>query len=161
MRFLMVLCGVLVVIGTAVWRWPAPHSRVQVITGYESVTIYGQVQRQGRYDWKPGMTVRSLLAEAGGFSQFANTKRVKVHDRSRVAGPLHRLHQWLHQTADRMDEALDELWDSLRLPGDTPQLDVSKPSPPLKAVVNFRLPHADAALDPEDVVIVDEMLVSF
>lgn len=44
------------------------------------VTIYGQVQRQGRYEVEPDedLTVSQAVLRAGGFAQFANESRVKV-----------------------------------------------------------------------------------
>lgn len=44
------------------------------------ITIYGQVGRQGRYELAPeeDLTVSQAVLRAGGFSQFAQTKKVKV-----------------------------------------------------------------------------------
>jgi protein involved in polysaccharide export with SLBB domain len=44
------------------------------------ITIYGQVQRQGRYETTPeeDLTVSQAILRAGGFSQFAKDKKVKV-----------------------------------------------------------------------------------
>lgn len=43
-----------------------------------SVTVFGQVKRQGKYDLKPGMTVRDLIDQAQGFSDQANTTHVEL-----------------------------------------------------------------------------------
>ena len=47
-------------------------------SGY--ITIYGQVQRQGRYEVNPeeDLTVSQAVLRAGGFAQFAKDKDVKV-----------------------------------------------------------------------------------
>jgi polysaccharide export outer membrane protein len=44
------------------------------------ITIYGQVARQGRYEVDPqeNLTVSQAILKAGGFSQFAQDKKVKV-----------------------------------------------------------------------------------
>jgi hypothetical protein len=44
------------------------------------ITIYGQVNRQGRYEFsrKEKLTVSGAILRAGGFSQFASDKKVKV-----------------------------------------------------------------------------------
>lgn len=44
------------------------------------ITVYGQVSRQGRYELAPedDLTVSQAVLRAGGFSQFAQTKKVKV-----------------------------------------------------------------------------------
>jgi polysaccharide biosynthesis/export protein len=44
------------------------------------ITVYGQVQRQGRYETTPeeDLTVSQAILRAGGFSQFAKDKKVKV-----------------------------------------------------------------------------------
>lgn len=44
------------------------------------ITVYGQVSRQGRYELLPedDLTVSQAVLRAGGFSQFAQTKKVKV-----------------------------------------------------------------------------------
>ncbi len=44
------------------------------------VTIFGQVQRQGRYEVEPDedLTVSQAVLRAGGFAQFANESKVKV-----------------------------------------------------------------------------------
>lgn len=44
------------------------------------VTIYGQVGRQGKYELAPEeeLTVSQAILRAGGFTQFAKTKKVKV-----------------------------------------------------------------------------------
>lgn len=44
------------------------------------IVIYGQVSRQGRYEVDPeeDLTVSQAILKAGGFSQFANDKKVKV-----------------------------------------------------------------------------------
>lgn len=44
------------------------------------ITVYGQVSRQGRYELLPedDLTVSQAILRAGGFSQFAQTKKVKV-----------------------------------------------------------------------------------
>lgn len=44
------------------------------------ITIYGQVGRQGRYELAPeeDLTVSQAILRAGGFTQFAQTKKVKV-----------------------------------------------------------------------------------
>ena len=45
-----------------------------------SITIYGQVQRQGKYEITPEeeLTVSQAILKAGGFSQFAKDTSVKV-----------------------------------------------------------------------------------
>lgn len=44
------------------------------------ITVYGQVSRQGRYELlaEDDLTVSQAILRAGGFSQFAQTKKVKV-----------------------------------------------------------------------------------
>jgi protein involved in polysaccharide export with SLBB domain len=44
------------------------------------ITIYGQVQRQGRYEVTPedDLTVSQAILRAGGFAQFAKDKKVTV-----------------------------------------------------------------------------------
>lgn len=44
------------------------------------ITIYGQVSRQGRYELtaEDDLTVSQAVLRAGGFSQFAQTKKVKI-----------------------------------------------------------------------------------
>lgn len=48
--------------------------------GADFIVIYGQVSRQGRYELDPDedLTVSQAILKAGGFSQFANDKKVKV-----------------------------------------------------------------------------------
>ena len=44
------------------------------------ITIYGQVARQGRYELTPeeDLSVSQAILRAGGFAQFANTKKVTL-----------------------------------------------------------------------------------
>lgn len=44
----------------------------------QRVYILGEVNRAGAYPLLPGMTVLQALSSSGGFSQFANTKKIYV-----------------------------------------------------------------------------------
>lgn len=44
----------------------------------QRVYILGEVNRAGAYPLLPGMTVLQALSSAGGFTQFANTKKIYV-----------------------------------------------------------------------------------
>jgi polysaccharide biosynthesis/export protein len=56
-----------------------PHVTV-IVTAINSQRVYilGEVARAGAYPLLPGMTVLQALSSAGGFTQFANTKKVYV-----------------------------------------------------------------------------------
>lgn len=58
--------------GRGAFDMPAPDANY--------ITIYGQVQRQGRYETstEEDLTVSQAILRAGGFSQFAQDKKVKV-----------------------------------------------------------------------------------
>jgi len=43
-----------------------------------TVTIFGQVMRQGKYDLKPGMTVKDLIDQAGGLSARADKTKAEL-----------------------------------------------------------------------------------
>jgi polysaccharide biosynthesis/export protein len=51
-----------------------------IVTAINSQRVYilGEVARAGAYPLLPGMTVLQALSSAGGFTQFANTKKVYV-----------------------------------------------------------------------------------
>lgn len=42
------------------------------------VYIYGQVHRPGRLIWTPGLTLTNAIALAGGFTDFADTRRLEI-----------------------------------------------------------------------------------
>ena len=50
---------------------------VQTINS-RKIHIVGEVNRQGTYPMLPGMTVLQALSGAGGFTQYANTKKIYV-----------------------------------------------------------------------------------
>jgi polysaccharide export outer membrane protein len=61
-----------------------PQVSVQVVT-YRPFYILGEVNRPGEYPFVSGLTVRSAVATAEGFTYRANTKRVLIkHDGSSV-----------------------------------------------------------------------------
>ncbi|GEP44256.1 M56 family metallopeptidase [Brevifollis gellanilyticus] len=43
-----------------------------------SVTVVGEVKRQGKYTLKPGMTVKDIVAEAQGFNEQANSEQLQL-----------------------------------------------------------------------------------
>lgn len=51
-----------------------------IVTQINSQRVYviGQVARQGAYPLLPGMTILQALSSAGGFSQFANQKKIEL-----------------------------------------------------------------------------------
>lgn len=51
-----------------------------------SVYLIGQVNSPGRYDVEVGTTVLQFLAESGGFTSFAATKRLQIRRRNRSTG---------------------------------------------------------------------------
>lgn len=51
--------------------------RVNVtVEAYRPVYVNGEVRSPGSYEWKPGMTVRKIVALAGGLSDRASTRRI-------------------------------------------------------------------------------------
>ncbi len=43
-----------------------------------TVTVFGQVKRQGKYDLKPGMTLKDLIDQAQGLSEKADLSKVEL-----------------------------------------------------------------------------------
>ena len=44
----------------------------------KSISVLGQVTKPGVYDYAPGLTLMRLISAAGGFSEFANKKKIKI-----------------------------------------------------------------------------------
>lgn len=42
------------------------------------VYIYGQIQHPGRLIWIPGLTLTNAIALAGGFTDFADTRKLEI-----------------------------------------------------------------------------------
>jgi protein involved in polysaccharide export with SLBB domain len=51
-----------------------------IIPAKPSIVVSGQVQKPGRYDWVPGMTVVDAIAVAGGLKQSAGHRIRISHD---------------------------------------------------------------------------------
>ncbi|MDD4735869.1 MAG: polysaccharide biosynthesis/export family protein, partial [Kiritimatiellae bacterium] len=51
---------------------------VNVMIPTQSYFIRGEVQRPSRYPLVPGTTILQALATAGGYSEFANARKIKV-----------------------------------------------------------------------------------
>lgn len=80
---------------------PSPSVSVQ-ITRYRPVFILGEIVHPGQYDYAPGMTVRSLVATATGYTPRAKKSVVYI------------------RAADSNEEQRYEVTPALRiLPGDT------------------------------------------
>jgi hypothetical protein len=127
-----------------------------------NVKAYGLVVKQGTYTWYPGMTVRGLIAEAGGTTTFAQIKKVKVFD-PKASAPVKLWRKtlgWMVSVVNAANEKVASTWEACGLPEDAPDFSMRPPTN-LKAVVNLRKPSTDVALSPGDVVIVEEILVSF
>ena len=60
--------------------WPGTTSTGGPLVQGDYFVIYGQVARQGKYEITPEeeLTVSQAILRAGGFSQFADTKEVKL-----------------------------------------------------------------------------------
>ena len=153
------LCSISIVAASIIYFPSLPKPRV--ITGKETVTVYGQVGRQGEYPWKPGMTVRDvILNDAGGLTQFANSKKIKVWDKNTTESLLHKLRSMAYEAVRPAEEILYEFWAQWSLPGNAPDFGFIAPDPIAKAIVNLRDPRSDFVLDPDDIVIVCEMLLN-
>lgn len=62
-----------------------PLAKTETITPSEpEVTIFGQVERQGKYTLKPGMTVKDLLAQAQGLSDSADGSKAELKRGSKL-----------------------------------------------------------------------------
>ncbi len=44
----------------------------------KSISILGQVEKPGTYDYMPGFTLMRLVSTAGGFAESANKKKIKI-----------------------------------------------------------------------------------
>ncbi|HWG58155.1 MAG TPA: polysaccharide biosynthesis/export family protein [Candidatus Acidoferrales bacterium] len=57
-----------------------PHPVTVIVTQINSQRVYvlGEVTRAGAFPMLPGMNVLQALSSAGGFTQFANTKKIYV-----------------------------------------------------------------------------------
>ncbi len=49
-----------------------------------NVYVIGEAEEPGRYEVPPGTTLLQLIAESGGFSRFAATKRIKLRRTDRA-----------------------------------------------------------------------------
>jgi protein involved in polysaccharide export with SLBB domain len=139
---------------------PAEQSETPSLSG--NVTSYGEVARQGAYEWTQGMTVRGLISRAGGTTPFAKTSKVKVVVPPSKAPPTlkEKARAWLVTVVNTTHEYADSAWDACHLPGTCPKFRMEKMLN-LKATVDLRKPTSDFALTPGDVVIVEERLVTF
>lgn len=144
---------------------PSGRSDVPGAAGSDpSVTIFGQVMKQGKYAWHDGMTVRELLRESGGFSRFASLKVTVVGKNSKPSGFAllwHHARLWTHNSSAAMSLQLGSTWKSCGLPGEPPDLSISKPPSPTGERVDLRKPRTDRRLFPGNMVIVHEKLISF
>lgn len=60
-----------------------PHVTVQVKQrGNREVSVLGQVNKAGSLDYRDGLTIVQAISEAGGLSEFAAPKRVKLTRRT-------------------------------------------------------------------------------
>jgi len=60
---------------------PAPSLFFRTITIVETnpvVFVDGEVMRPGRFIWSPGLTLTNAIALAGGFTDFADRRRLEV-----------------------------------------------------------------------------------
>jgi polysaccharide biosynthesis/export protein len=55
-------------------------------SGMVSIYALGEVNKQGRVDVEPGMTLLQFLAESGGMTKFAATKRIQLRRANKKTG---------------------------------------------------------------------------
>src|SRR5262245_21004405 len=48
------------------------------VVGYRPFYVYGEIRAAGRYVYQPGMNVEMALATAGGITERADTRSIKV-----------------------------------------------------------------------------------
>jgi polysaccharide biosynthesis/export protein VpsN len=64
-----------------------------LITQYREVFLEGQVREPGPYQFSPGMTVRQAIAKAGGFTDYANRKKIYRHSKDNPGADKERVSQ--------------------------------------------------------------------
>ena len=147
------LVAALCVLGMTAWPNATPKSG--------TVNVAGMAVHAGEYPWREGMTVRQLMAEAGGPGKFAS-KRVYVYD----ANPawhlrvMRRARGWMAGQVNSASASLGSAWMSWDLPGSPPALKISRSEPSLKGIVNLRVPSEDMKLSPGDTLAVYEKILS-
>ena len=147
--FALALGGVAVFAGS--WAWAPSLLPRKAAPG--SLKVYGQMVKQGSYDWTPGLTARGLVLKAGGPTQWANLEKIKV------IRPMPGLQEWWYHARERMWSAQVDLarrWEAMHLPGSGPQW-FSRPYPPIMRL-NLRFDHEgeDFPLQPGDLMIATE-----
>ena len=56
-----------------------PQVRITRLEGLiKSISVLGQAAKPGTYDYLPGSTLMRLISSAGGFSELANKKKIKI-----------------------------------------------------------------------------------
>lgn len=161
MQRLWVVVPVGVVVVTAFTLFMPSGPKPRTFTGRETVKVVGQVIHQGEQPWKPGLSVREVVQAAGGLAPFARDRSVRVVDDATAHAVLHRLRHWLRDAVRPLEDGLAEAWEFCRLPGDSPEFGWLAPGPLAKATVNLLDPSSEVALEPGDVVFVDEKTVNF
>ncbi len=59
----------------------SPHRTITVVTN-QVVFILGEVVHPGMVIWTKGLTLTNAIAEAGGFTDFADKRRLEIRRRT-------------------------------------------------------------------------------
>jgi protein involved in polysaccharide export with SLBB domain len=153
-----IICVLLALLAAGYWSQVTDTAeQTTVFPPDAAVTLFGQVHRQGKYPLKQGMTLKELVRQAGGVSQFANTKMIRVEN-SRI--PVSTLRRLYYQASVRYNQAADVIID--HTPdwlGDLIPL-LPETSPNVRTAVNLK-GGEDTELQPGDVVIIRELTLNF
>ena len=87
-----------------------PEAEALLPTEKPSISVYGigELAAPGKHEVEPGTTLLQFLAESGGFSRFAATKRVQLRRTDPVSG-REQVYQFNYEAVERGSRRIGEI----------------------------------------------------